>query len=169
MFWVWATLPTRIWAEKVISHIFYFYNLIDAFRQSPFFNTLISEGAVSEGVFGFKLASSGSTLFLGGTDASQYTGPIEYHDVDTTTAAWTATGAKTVVGGQSPNTNINTIIDSGTTLIYGPPDAVASFYAAIPDSLASFFDEGFYWVNCTSLPPIGFSWGGKTWEISAEK
>ena len=118
-------------------------------------------------MFGFKLALSGSTLFLGGTDTSQYTGSIEYHNVATSAGAWLATGAKSVVGGSNPNTNIGTIIDSGTALIYGPPNAVASFYAAIPGSFA--VNRGFYVYPCDSLPPVGFSWGGKTWEISAEK
>ena len=89
------------------------------------------------------------------------------YDVDTTIGAWQATGAKSIVGTTNPNTNINAIIDSGISYIYGPPDDVDSFYAEIDGSLA--FSEGFYLYPCASLPPIGFSWGGKTWEVSAEK
>ena len=120
-------------------------------------------------MFGFKLASSGSTLFLGGTDTSQYTDSIEYHDIETFTASWMATGAKSVVASTNPNSDFYTIIDSGTAYIYGPPDAVVNFYAAIPGSAHAYFDEGYYRYPCDSLPPVGFSWGGKTWEISAEK
>ncbi|CDO78035.1 hypothetical protein BN946_scf184885.g1, partial [Trametes cinnabarina] len=49
--------------------------------QSPWFNTAKKQGAVKNGVFGFKLAKSGSELYLGGTDSSLYTGSIEYHAV----------------------------------------------------------------------------------------
>ena len=137
--------------------------------QAPFFNTLISEGKVSAGVFGFKLASSGSTLFLGGTDTSKYTGSIEYHDIDTSTGFWQATGGHSVVGSKSVNTNIETIIDSGTTIMYGPPSAVKSFYAAISGSEVYDSSEGYYSYPCDSLPTVGFSWGGKTWAITDAK
>jgi cathepsin D len=38
------------------------------------FQTLISEGVVTSQVFGLKLASSGSELFLGGTNSALFTG-----------------------------------------------------------------------------------------------
>ena len=120
-------------------------------------------------MFGFKLASSDSTLFLGGTDDSLYSGSIEYHDIDTSTGFWQATGAKSVVGPKNPNTGFDTIIDSGTTIIYGPPSEVESFYAAIPGSRVYDSDEGYYSYPCNLPLEVGFNWGGKTWTISADK
>ena len=64
--------------------------------------------------------------------------------------------------------NIQSIIDSGTTLIYGPPDQVATLYKSIPGAKA-FDDQGFYSFPCNHVPNnVAFSWGGgKSWTISA--
>ena len=130
---------------------------------------LIDEGKVSAHVFAFKLASSGSALFLGGTDKSKYTGSIEYHAIDQSTGFWQPKGASSVVGSKSPNKHFETIIDSGTTIMYGPPSAVRSFYAAIPGSRVYDSSNGFYSYPCNSLPTVGFNWGGKTWTITRAK
>ncbi len=120
-------------------------------------------------MFGFKLASNGSELFLGGTDTDLYTGSIEYHKIDTSTGFWQATGGSAIVGSKKAVSNFDTIIDSGTTLMYGPTAAVKTFYAAIPGSAVFDSSEGLYSFPCDSLPTVGFSWGGKTWQISQEK
>lgn len=137
--------------------------------QNPFFNSAMAKNTVSSGSFGFKLASSGSELFLGGTDTSKYSGSIEFHDIDTSTGFWQATGAKAIAGSKTAVSNFETIIDSGTTIMYGPPSAVKTFYAAIPGSEVYDSSEGYYSYPCDSLPTVGFSWGGKTWDISEAK
>ncbi|KAI0782433.1 aspartic protease [Irpex lacteus] len=135
--------------------------------QNPFFDTAINQGKVSAGAFGFKLASSGSNLYLGGTDTSKYSGSIEYHSIDTSTGFWQATGAKAIVGSSAAVNNFETIIDSGTTIIYGPPSAVKTFYSKISGSQVYDSSEGYYSYPCSSAPTVGFSWGGKTWTISS--
>ncbi|RPD68640.1 acid protease [Lentinus tigrinus ALCF2SS1-7] len=124
-----------------------------------------AQGAVKTGVFAFKLAKSGSELYLGGTNSKLYTGSIEYHTV-VGSGFWQIGSGKIQVGAKSVVSNIRTIIDSGTTLIYGPPSQVATLYASIPGSKAS--GNGFYTFSCTSVPNnVAFSWGGKSWTISA--
>ena len=44
------------------------FELLSVYGASPPFQTLISEGLLSSPVFGFKRASSGSELFLGGVN-----------------------------------------------------------------------------------------------------
>ena len=129
----------------------------------------MSQGAVDEGVFGFKLASSGSELYLGGTNDRLYSGSIEYHNVDTSTGFWMISGGKAYVGSKAAVSNFETIIDSGTTIMYGPPSAVKTFYRAISGSGVYDSSQGFYYYPCNSLPTISFSWGGKKWEITEEK
>ncbi|KAL0576809.1 hypothetical protein V5O48_005179 [Marasmius crinis-equi] len=136
--------------------------------SDPFFNTAKSQGAVSSGSFGFKLASSGSELFLGGTNTALYSGSLETHQVDTSTGFWQITGAKALVGSTTAVSNFETIIDSGTTIMYGPPSAVRSFYSKVPGSKLFDSEQGFYSFPCSSIPQAGFSWGGKTWSISAD-
>lgn len=136
--------------------------------QAPFFQNAFSEGAVPSNVFAFKLASSGSELYLGGTNTALYSGSIEYHSVSSS-GFWQATGAKAIVGGKTVVSNFDTIIDSGTTIMYGPPSAVKTFYAAVPGSKVYDSSNGYYSYPCSSPPTVGFSWGGKTWSISSAK
>ncbi|KAI0782432.1 aspartic protease [Irpex lacteus] len=143
------------------------YPAISNLGENPPFVTAINQGTVTSGVFGFKLASSGSNLYLGGTDTSKYSGSIEYHSIDTSTGFWQATGAKAIVGSSAAVSNFETIIDSGTTIIYGPPSAVKTFYSKISGSQVYDSSEGYYSYPCSSAPTVGFSWGGKTWTISS--
>ena len=57
------------------------YPVLSEFGQNPYFNNAKAQGAVKSGMFGFKLAKSGSELYLGGTNSMLYTGSIEYHPV----------------------------------------------------------------------------------------
>ncbi|EIW63511.1 acid protease [Trametes versicolor FP-101664 SS1] len=136
-------------------------------RQPPFFNSAKTQGAVKTGVFAFKLAKTGSELYLGGTDTSLYTGAIEYHAV-TGSGFWQVAGASLNVGTKAVQSNFQTIIDSGTTIIYGPPSQVKTFYQSIPGSKVYDSTNGFYSFPCSSVPSnVSFSWGGKKWTISA--
>jgi cathepsin D len=57
------------------------YEAISNIGARPFFQTLFAEGAVAENVFSFKLAETGSELYLGGSDPSLYTGNVTYTPV----------------------------------------------------------------------------------------
>lgn len=135
-------------------------------KQSPYFNTAKTQGAVKSGVFGMKLASSGSELYLGGTDTSLYTGAIEYHTV-TGSGFWQASGAKVYANNNLGGSGFQTVIDSGTTIMYGPPSAVKAFYAQVPGSQVYDSSNGFYSFPCNSVPKVAFNWGGKNWTVSA--
>ncbi|KAJ7270727.1 acid protease [Mycena haematopus] len=133
----------------------------------PFFNTANQEGTVSANQFGFLLASNGSELFLGGTDATKYTGELEFHDVDTTSGFWQVTGVKAKVGTTTVVSGIETIIDSGTTIMYGPPASVKKLYAAVEGAKLFDSENGYYSFPCATPPQIAFNWGGQDWVISA--
>ena len=64
---------------------------------------------------------------------------------------------------------LETIIDSGTTIIYGTSDQVRDFYNKIPGSLVYGDGNGFYSYPCNSNPVLSFNWGGESWEVSQEK
>jgi cathepsin D len=134
--------------------------------QKPFFFTAFSQGSAKSNEFAFKLATTGSELYLGGTDSSQYTGSIEYHPV-TSQGFWQIGGASALVGTSTATSGFQTIIDSGTTIMYGPPSAVQAVYAKIPGSKLYDSGNGFYSYPCNSPPSVAFSWGGKAWKISA--
>lgn len=134
-------------------------------NADPFFWTAISQGVVSEGVFGFYLSDSGSELYLGGTDSSLYSGDLEYHDLVSSAGYWTIGGASAIVNGQTVNSDFETIIDSGTSLMFGPTDAVAQFYSGIDG--AQSLGDGSYGIPCDSFPTVAFTWGGNTFTISS--
>ncbi|KAJ7071340.1 acid protease [Mycena amicta] len=136
--------------------------------HNPFFFTANSAGKVDANQYSFYLASSGSELYLGGTNEDLYTGKIEFNAVDSSGGFWQATGAKVKVGTKSAVTGFQTIIDSGTTLAYGPPAAVKKVFAKVSGSKLFDSTNGFYSYPCDSPPEISFNWGGKDWTITAE-
>jgi cathepsin D len=54
------------------------FQSISVYNAPPLFQSLIAEGVVTSQVFGFKLATSGSELFLGGTNSALYTGDFTW-------------------------------------------------------------------------------------------
>lgn len=140
---------------------------ISQLGHNPFFQSAVSEKAVDSGVFGFKLSSSGAQLNLGGTDSSLYSGSIEYHDLASTAGYWQIGGASALVNGKAVVSDIQTIIDSGTTLMYGPSDQVKTFYSSISGAQEYDTQNGLWSVPCDSIPTVAFSWGGNTWQISS--
>ncbi|KAJ7612659.1 acid protease [Roridomyces roridus] len=141
---------------------------ISNLNENPFFVTANDQGETDANTFGFFLASSGSELYLGGTDEDKYDGDIEFNGVDSSTGFWQTTGAKVTVGGSTAVSNFDAVIDSGTTLVYGPPADMKKLYAKVSGSKVYDSDQGLYSYPCDSPPEIAFSWGGKSWAISAE-
>ncbi|KAJ6588105.1 acid protease [Mycena capillaripes] len=141
---------------------------ISNLNKNPFFVNANADGDVDANQFGFYLASSGSELFLGGTNEDLYTGDIEFNSVDSSGGFWQATGAKALVGSSSAVTGFQTIIDSGTTLMYGPPAAVKKVFAKVSGSKVFDSTNGYYSYPCATPPKISFNWGGQNWAISAD-
>ena len=149
---------------------------ISQLNHTPFFHHAIQQDKVASGVFALYLAKSGSELHLGGTNPQHYVGPIEYHPVIKTDvngalefAFWLLGQAEVGVNGKSvPLSPFSTIIDSGTSIMYGPPDEVKKVYAQVEGSQPLTGKlEGFHSFPCDNVPRISFKWGsGKAWTIS---
>ncbi|KAH9929057.1 acid protease [Epithele typhae] len=138
-------------------------------KHKPFFNTAFSQGTAKQNVFGFKLATTGSELYLGGTNSALYTGALEYHPVSPSSLGfWQITGASAFANGARVASGFQTVIDSGTTIMYGPPAAVKAFYAAVPGAKVFDAANGLYQYPCARAPSVAFSWGptGKAWAVS---
>ncbi|TRM65588.1 aspartic peptidase domain-containing protein, partial [Schizophyllum amplum] len=144
------------------------YPTISNLNQDPWFTNAASQGAVQSNSFGFYMASEGSELFLGGTNTELYTGDFEYHATDPSEGYWLTTGATLNVNGVAAASNFETIIDSGTTIMYGPPDVIKEVYANIEGSGAYDESSGLYTFPCDSAPSVAFNWGGQDWEVSAD-
>ena len=87
------------------------YQSISTERLSPYFATLYSQGGI-KGQFSFALRTSGSELYLGGTDTSKYTGSITYTPV-TQQAYWQVGMNAATVNGKNVVSNRQAIIDTG--------------------------------------------------------
>ncbi|KAI9459522.1 acid protease [Boletus coccyginus] len=143
------------------------FESISVYGASSLFQTLISEGQVTDPVFSFKLSSSGAELYIGGVNCELYTGDFAYAPV-TQQGYWQVTMDNVQGNGQTILSNVDVIIDTGTTLIVGTPSQVSTLYSALGANTApSSFGDGFYTFPCDSFPTISLSFGGKAFPIAA--
>ncbi|KIJ60518.1 hypothetical protein HYDPIDRAFT_98543 [Hydnomerulius pinastri MD-312] len=144
------------------------FKSISDYNANPVFQTLVADGKTDNSVFAFKLASSGSELYIGGTNSDLYTGDFTYADV-TQEGYWQVNMDGVVGNGKTVLTSVDSIIDTGTTLIVGQPSDVATLYKAIGGKDASSTaGDGFYTFPCNAVPKVSLTFGGKSFPISAD-
>ena len=142
---------------------------ISQLNGTPFFQTAVQQQSISPS-FAFYLARTNSELHLGGTNPAFFIGPIESHPLSSNTGLWQIGEAHfNVNGNRSVISGFQTIIDSGTTLMYGLPKDVANVYSHVPGSRLLDELNGFYEFPCGNVPNVSFNWGGKDWAITSEK
>ncbi|GAA5852664.1 hypothetical protein JCM9279_004945 [Rhodotorula babjevae] len=102
------------------------FETISNLGERPFFKTLWEEGHVSQNLFSFVLGDADDgELYLGGLDSSKYSGELAYTPV-TQAGYWQVEGA--AVANDIKLGSEQMIIDTGTTLVLGPPSSVANFF-----------------------------------------
>lgn len=139
------------------------FKSISDYNADPFFQTLVANDAVSDAVFGFKLSSSGAELYLGGTNSDLASGDFTYVPV-TQEGYWQVDMDGFSVGGSQAVSSTSAIIDTGTTLIVGDSQSVASAYESI--SGAQDNGDGTYTVDCDLDTDISITFGGQDFTIS---
>jgi cathepsin D len=135
------------------------FKSLSNFAADPVFDTLVSQGAVPESVFAFKLASSGSELRVGGVNSALYKGSFTYtpvtekvsyqlsvtvlhrHHSFVFQAYWQINGDGMGVNGKTVVKKFSAIVDSGSSLILGASPQVKQLYAA---TNATEVDKGVY-------------------------
>ncbi|KAG9310434.1 Asp-domain-containing protein [Chiua virens] len=143
------------------------FQSISEYNASPVFQSLVSEGQVTDSSFSFKLSSSGAELYIGGSNSDLYTGSFTYVPV-TQQGYWQVTMDNVQSNGQTPLSNVDAIIDTGTTLIVGTTSDVSTLYSAIGGTAApSSVGQGFYTFPCSSFPTIDLTFGGNSFPIAA--
>lgn len=70
------------------------------------------------------------------------------------------------VNGNQVESTQQAIIDTGTTMVVGPANVVQDFYSHIPGSAP--IQGGLYTIPCDSIPTVGFSFGGKAFNIAPQ-
>ncbi|CCL99649.1 uncharacterized protein FIBRA_01669 [Fibroporia radiculosa] len=150
----------------------------------PFWQALIKNNELSSPEMSFYLTrfdddanataeEPGGVFTLGGTNSSLFTGDIEFLNITDSSSPtfWLLTVSSITVQGQSidiaTGSAASAAIDTGTTLIGAPQDAVQSIFAAIPNSQAlSGQYDGFYSFPCSTTVNVTLSFGGKSWPIN---
>ncbi|KAH9958947.1 acid protease [Russula dissimulans] len=139
------------------------FETISVFDASPLFQTLISENVVTSPVFGFKLAPSGSELFLGGVNDALFTGDFAWVSLSNA-SFWQAPFDSISVNGNTVVGQTEAIFDTGSSLIIGDPDGINALFGSIPGAQAN--GDGTYTIPCSFNTPISVSVGGTEFQIS---
>ncbi|KPV77463.1 uncharacterized protein RHOBADRAFT_51313 [Rhodotorula graminis WP1] len=140
------------------------FETISNLGERPFFKTLWEEGHVSQNLFSFVLGDTDEgELYLGGLDDAKYSGELTYTPV-TQAGYWQVEGAASANGIKLAPEQM--IIDTGTTLVLGPPTSVAKFFRRVRGARP--FQNG-YWSYPCSLPfKAAFEFGGVSYEIPSK-
>ncbi|KAK0560046.1 hypothetical protein OC861_006432 [Tilletia horrida] len=139
------------------------FESIAQFQAPPLFDTLVSQGAVPSDVFSVGLWTEGARLDLGQIVAEAYTGSIVYSPVDSSQGFWSTSFE--VTGATGTQTGI---IDTGTTLLIGPPDVVTQIYQSLGVQTQTQNGE-VYGVYPTNSPPsISLTFNGTPFTISPD-
>ncbi|KAI0343023.1 acid protease [Trametopsis cervina] len=158
------------------------FQSIAASGAKPFWQSLVDQpGALDQPVIAFHLTrfinasndrsiEPGGSCTLGALDETLYTGEINYQNVSGTPSYWSLDLSSISVLGTVLDLSsfpVLAAIDTGTTLIGGPPDAIAQLYATIPGSLVGTGNlTGYFTYPCNTQVSVSLSFGdGPSWPI----
>ncbi|GAA5851854.1 hypothetical protein JCM9279_001909 [Rhodotorula babjevae] len=140
------------------------FETISNLGERPFFKTLWEEGHVSQNLFSFVLGDADDgELYLGGLDGTRYSGELTYTPV-TQAGYWQVEGAAVVNGIKLATEQM--IIDTGTTLVLGPPASVAKFFKKVRG--AKPFQNGYWSYPCATPFKAALEFGGVTYQIPSK-
>jgi len=133
------------------------------------FSNVVAQGFVQNAEFSFYLGNSRTDfgeLLLGGTDPKHYTGDITWVPLKAATY-WEITLGGLTIDGTSYASNVNAIVDSGTSIMTGPSASIASIAAKLG---AKEIIAGEYMLACKfdTLPNIDLSINGNIYTLTPE-
>jgi len=134
------------------------------------FQNLVDQGLVDQGMFAFYLGNSAKDLgelTLGGYNKNHFTGDLQYVNLKAATY-WEIDLEGLTVGSTSyVSSNVNAIVDSGTSILTGPSEVVSAIAKQIN---AKEIIEGEYLVSCNydTLPNFDFKIGGNTYTLTPQ-
>ncbi|OSX63849.1 hypothetical protein POSPLADRAFT_1054482 [Postia placenta MAD-698-R-SB12] len=154
---------------------------------TPFWEALASSNdTLTQPLFAFQLTrynndssvqtlEPGGTFTIGATNASLFTGDIDYQDIPSGQVGyWIQQLSAITVQGNSvtlpSGSSSYAAIDTGTTLVGGPQSVISEIYAQIPGSAAGTGDlEGYYTYPCSNTVEVTLKFGSSSiaWPISA--
>ncbi|KAG7093524.1 hypothetical protein E1B28_007198 [Marasmius oreades] len=159
------------------------FQTIAASEATPFWEALVKDGTWDSPLMAFQLTryanmtrgkslEPGGSFTMGFVNSSLYTGDIDYNNIPSGQGTyWVQEMTSLTVQGNSislpSGSQSYAAIDTGTTLIGGPPSAIASIYAQIEGSRVGTGDyEGYYLYPCKTIVDVTVAFGGRSWPIS---
>jgi cathepsin D len=158
------------------------WNTLASSGATPFWQTLANSGAWDSPVMAFHLTrflddqnaqtlEAGGSFDLGFVNQSLYTGSIDFQNIPSGKQSfWTLSMSSITVQGNSvpvPSGFNFAAIDTGTTLVGGPPNVIQSIFAQIPGSAPGTGNYQNYWTYpCATTVNVAISFGGPSWSIS---
>ncbi|KAJ3864215.1 aspartic peptidase domain-containing protein [Lentinula novae-zelandiae] len=160
------------------------FEAIASTDSTPFWQALVNAGDLSSPEMSFWLAREssstttvdgdtevpGGVFTLGGTNTSLFSGNVEFLDTQGTPSFWLLNMNALTVQSESVSLGSSSqlsAIDTGTTLIGGPTDAVQNFYSSIEGSSTVEGQQGFFSFPCSTSLNTTISFGGTAWPISS--
>jgi len=141
---------------------------LSVFGDNPLFSTLVAQGTVPP-VFGFKLAETGSELFLGGVNRNLFTGA--FRNVSLISEDFYALNLQALAVNNKIVATANgvvAIVDTGTTFLIGDPTGVEILYSAVPGAkdASAILGPGFFTVPCNRIPTLGIELGNQLFNVA---
>ncbi|XP_066481419.1 embryonic pepsinogen-like [Tiliqua scincoides] len=128
------------------------YPSIASGGQTPVFDRLVHLGLVEQDLFSVYLShgKTGSMVTFGGIDKSYYSGSINWIPV-TQQGYWQIAMDSILVNDQviACSGGCQAIVDTGTSLLAGPPSGISSIQNAIGATPGEYWE---YDINCSNLP-----------------
>uniref|UniRef100_A0A1B6IAP2 Peptidase A1 domain-containing protein n=1 Tax=Homalodisca liturata TaxID=320908 RepID=A0A1B6IAP2_9HEMI len=135
-------------------------------KENPPFVNLIKQQVVAKPFFSFYLSEEGGELALGYTDKSHYSGRFTFKPLIKPAKFWSFFLDRITVESQDVGAdNVTAIVDSGTSLIAGPPGQIK----AINNLIGAKEILGLYIVDCNTidqLPNVTFHINGVQFNLT---
>ncbi|KAH9979408.1 acid protease [Lactifluus volemus] len=143
------------------------FEAMSVHNVTPLFQTLISQNVVTSPIFSFKLGTSGSELYLGGTNTDLYTGDFTWVSLIGENVGWLASFNSLSVNGDTIIGTTAAVFDTGSSQILGDPGSIATMFAAIGGAeFVSSSGIDLYTIPCSFNTSLSINVGGKTVNIS---
>ncbi|KAF0482318.1 acid protease [Gigaspora margarita] len=108
-----------------------------------------------------------SFMTLGGIDQTAVTGSVEYNNANVSIGVWIIPLTDVKVDGNSVGaTTTAAIVDTGTTLVYGPTTVVNAIHSRIPNAVIGKQDSQEFWaIPCNTKSVVSLSFNGGSYNI----
>lgn len=145
------------------------YPAISHLKSPSVIENAFAQGLIPSKTFSLQLANDGGELYLGGVNPAKFINELEAHPV-IRQLYWEIGNGSVYLNDTNVGSNCQMIIDSGTTIIYGPKPEVEKMYSLVDGASKYEKIEGLWKFPCSNLPMTSFSWdGGRKWGIDPRR